>query len=156
MKNYLISIFSITLIVTLINLILPKGKLTKYVKSTCSFILAFTIVFPLVNFNNLDINSCFNDENIEINLQEDYISYVFEEKKRNDYQIINQILSNYGINNAEIKIEYNVVNLSDFTPKKIKINLCKEQENVNISKEQVKIVLGNYFNIESENILLYD
>ena len=156
MKNYLISSISITLIITIINLILPKGKLSKYVKSICSFILAFSLVFPLLNFNGTNLNDVCTNSNKQIILQEDYISYVFNQKKQSDNQKVQLILSDYGINYEDIKIEYNVANINDFIPKKIRLTLGENNANINENVIcEIKNVLSNCLSVDTENIFFY-
>lgn len=156
MKNYLISVITIALIISIITVILPRGKLSKYVKSVCSFILAFSIVSPLMNFNEYGYTNIFTEHDYEIKLQEEYITYVFESKKTDDYKKIEQILNNNGINYSDIKIEYNVTDKTDFYPKKISVKLLKI--NTIVSKdvlEEIKKTISEVFKINMENIIFY-
>lgn len=58
-SKYLFSIIGIIILGIIIDTVIPKGNLAKYIKGIYSFFIVFVIISPLVNFNvnNLSFKS---------------------------------------------------------------------------------------------------
>jgi len=110
MKEIILSIISISLILTLFDLILPKGNMSDIIKYSLSFISLIILISPLINKNGwLDFN--FETYN-EIYYDQNLLNFINEKKLINDEKICNEIIKKTGINDAVVKIEYTVNELN--------------------------------------------
>lgn len=158
MKEYILSIICIALFVSSLNLILPSGKTSRYVKSIICFVVSVCIFTPIIKNLNLSENS--NASTNQIKLQEEYVNYFLSEKKESDYKKLEQILKNYGILYSNLKIEYSVVDKTEFNPTKIKIYLVKDFSSKdsfnNYSKDEILDEISFNLNVSKGNIYFYE
>ncbi len=110
MKELILSVISISLILTVFNLILPKGSMSDIIKYCLCFIYILILLSPLINENDW-LNLSFESYN-EINYNQSLLTYINEKKIQNDEKVCNEIINKNGINDATVKIEYTVDNLN--------------------------------------------
>jgi len=89
MTGWILSIVGMVLMVTLIEVMLPDGETSKYVKGVVSLMVVYVVLIPIPHFLNakIDINTFFNfsEERYQINssfiqiIKEDKQSYLSEE-----------------------------------------------------------------------------
>lgn len=154
-SSWLFSIIGIILIGSLIDSILPNGKIGKYIKYCYSFIVVFVIVNPLL--------SIYSKINTDI-VSDDYINYEYLDKFNNNsteflQQNIEKVCETYGLKNVKINI------LSYFDEKEYKIqsiqvylgDLVIEEKNKHIDKYQIlNDILVARLKVEKEQIIYYE
>ena len=107
MNDWILSLAIVILIIAIISLILPEGKMGKTVKGFFSLIIILIMIKPILNFNgdkllNYQVNVNSNES------QDQYLNYVFRQKATNYQNLCNKIAINNGINAMQTRIEYSV------------------------------------------------
>lgn len=139
--NYIYGILMFVILITLIEMLLPKGNNKKYVKLVSGFLLTIIVLTPIINIfsNSNDINSKIQEqlskleisdgETIETINQQVYIDNLFEEGIKNDiYCVVERI----GYETDNISVEYNKNEEGEFTNiSKISLNIVSKKQNEN-------------------------
>ena len=157
-SSWILSIVGIILLGVLVDLILPDGQTSKYIKSIFSIIVIFVIITPLVQLKNSDF-SIDSITNVEIDIDKDYIENINNSRLLAlNKSIINEA-ENCGLKNIEVEfiLKNNYPNLSI---EKINIylkNLVIDKNMMHIDKYKVLYgVVQKYINIGEENIFFYE
>lgn len=156
-NSYLLGILGAVLVITIIDLILPNGNISKYIKSIGAIFLVATICSPIVGImkNGIDLNSIFGNSQYSIDDNYLYNSQLKEaellstnlEKLLNDYGYSDvEIIINIEPNNSTIKIS---TIFADFS----KTVLSKNEKHI-INYTAVKELIANYTGIEEDKILI--
>ena len=163
--NYIYGILMFVILITLIEMLLPKGNNKKYVKLVSGFLLTFIVLTPIINIyaNPIDINSKIeevflnleddNQQTIETINQQVYIDNLFEEGIKND---IYSVIKNIGYEADNISIEYNKNEEGKFTNiTKINLNIVSKNEEDRIYEiEIVNINLKEQTNNNEDKIVI--
>ena len=104
MKAYIISILGITLCGVLIDIILPSGSTSKYIKSIYSIFVVAVILNPLITFFAKSKDVDINYNNFETS--QTLIDYINTQKIKSIESTIIEDLKQKGLTNIEIKINY--------------------------------------------------
>lgn len=108
MKAYVLSILGIALCGVLIDVIMPSGSTSKYIKSIFSIFVVAVILNPVIKFfakaKNLDIN--YTD--IEINQK--LMNYITDQKVEQTKKAIVFELNNKGLSNIDITLNFALEN----------------------------------------------
>ena len=160
MKDWIISVSAVVIITAIVTLILPEGKMGKYVKSIFCILILLTIIKPLVFLKDLE----FNYESIltknAIVLQEDFIGYTLEKQVNQTINKCKNLLEDIGVNDPTINIDYTID--SNFNPniRQVIVNLknsviISDKEHIDIIKE-VKNIISSYLFIEKNLVMVYE
>lgn len=159
MKEWLLSVFSAVLIVSLICLILPKGKLSKFAKPFISLIIILIILTPILNVNEfyeniMDING------VSVEIDTEFLQYITTSKI--DFYTENcvKIAQKNGINGSDILIEYNVNNDSKVLVTGVSVSLknaviTSENEHI-VILQRLKEELSEYLGIDETGVKIYE
>lgn len=158
-SGWILSILGIVIIGAVIDLILPSGRMNKYIKSVFAAVTALVIILPLPN---LVKNGCstegfiFNDN---LQLQENYLDYVAKIKSNSMIKGLKETLKNDGITLGDVTIE------GDFTLpspilNKVKINLSQvvivgQSEHIH-KYELIQDKVSQYLSVSKEIIYCYE
>lgn len=141
-KLWLKEIVVLFIVISLIDLIMPKGKMKRYVDFIIGILIIFTIISPLTQFNNikLDLDSALNEfddqaiqDNPLSNLQNKQVEAIYTNNlKVKIHEIIEDNIS-YRVKDIEL------ITLPDderiFVLEKINIVLTKQKE----KKQTIKV-----------------
>lgn len=159
MKDWIFNIGATVLLVSIITLILPDGKVGKFIKSIFSILILMIIIKPLVPIKefNFDYTSIFG--NTEITVQENFVNYTFEEKKKSYQRYCLKIIEDIGVENASVELIYDNENMK-FEIKNVKINLVNsviksDKEHIFII-EEIKEKISSYLNVNSSILVIYE
>ena len=154
--SWLLSIIGIIIIGSLIDVILPEGSISKYIKGIYAIIIVFVIINPLIQLMGQKIHI---DTNINAFIDENFISQVEADKIS---FLENNLITQFnlaGLKNVDIKIQ------SKNSENTLKIecvyvffsNLVIEEKDEHIDKYQVAedIILSN-LKIDKEQIIYYE
>ena len=160
MKSWIISLGCIIIISALITMLLPEGKLGKFIKYYFSLIIMIVIIQPISKINNYNLNydSIFNEK--QINIQLDYLEYVTEKRINNHILDCKKIAENLGIRDVLIDINYNIDEKGEIILNKVYINLknsviISDKAHINIIVE-LKDSICDYLAIEEEQVVIYE
>lgn len=156
---WILSILGVVIIGVIIDLVLPSGKMNKYVRSIFSAVTVLIIVLPLPN---LFKNGCNTDSflyNTDVPLQQNYIDYTARMKENALLRGLYAALKEDGITASEIKIE------GDFTQvvpviEKVSVNLSQvvivgQSEHINKYK-LIQSKVSEYLAVDEDIILIYE
>lgn len=145
------------LVISLIDLIMPKGKMKRYIDFIIGILIIFTIINPLTRINNinLDLDSALIDfdkqiliENSLIDLQDEQVREIYTKNLKRKIQEVIEDNAGYGVEDIEI-----ITLLDDeriFLLEGVNIVLSKKKE-VNKAIKVDKVEIGNEA-IESGNV----
>ena len=156
-KLWLKDIVVLFLVISLIDLIMPKGKMKRYIDFIIGILIIFTIINPLTRINNinLDLDSALIDfdkqiliENSLIDLQDEQVREIYTKNLKRKIQEVIEDNAGYGVEDIEI-----ITLLDDeriFLLEGVNIVLSKKKE-VNKAIKVDKVEIGNEA-IESGNV----
>ncbi len=160
MKDWIISITAVVLITSIVCLILPPGKMGKYIKSIFSLLTMLVVIKPIVYIKdiNFDYQQIIGAD--EIALQDDFLIYVFDKKIEEYEQNCVEIVEKVGIKNANINIEYDIEENQNIKINFVKINLqnsviISDEQHINIKEEMITDI-ASYLNIKKNMVIIYE
>ena len=158
MLNWVINVFSSVLIITVISLLLPEGRLAKFIKPFISLILILIILSPINNIGILFDG--ISESNFYLETDSEFLLKTAQAKI--DVKTANCILiaEKNGITKAEILIQYTVD--ESFTPNiyGVKINLQKavitsENEHI-VILQRLKEDICAYLVLSEKGVEIYE
>ncbi|MBO4594331.1 MAG: hypothetical protein J5697_01355 [Clostridia bacterium] len=150
LNSYVTILGALVITVTLLSLLLPKGKTQKTVRTVLSLTVALSVLKPVIVLNGENL------ENIGdrfLSVQEDFIYFSDEYVIKLQQIACENIVNNYGIENCEVKIEYE--RSGDITEiKKVDVNLFDQviisgEENIDI-KEEITDAISAFLKVKRE------
>ena len=172
LNNWVEQITISVIIVSIFELILPKGNLKKYIKIVLGVYIIFCIISPFVNdfkwydIENIDFNKYsqnitenkVNQESMDTRLQELYIEElkrnITEKVKENGYNVskcdikanLTEKNGNVGINNINLVVSKGII-------EKVEINSKDETKNQNNEEiEKIKEEIAKTYEINKNTI----
>lgn len=159
MKEWIFSIATIIILITVISILLPEGKCGKFIKAILSLIVILVIIKPIFNIDiNQEVLDVFSYDSSMV-LQDNYLNYVSSKKISFFKAEIANILKNYKIDNAKIDIDTSVEN-NQLKIEKIHINLQElvinsSIENIHIIKD-IKSRVAKLLNVKENDVVIYE
>ena len=155
MKEWIISIGVVILFTVIAIYIIPDGKLGKYIKGIFSVLIIFVIIKPIFN---VDIDKFIYqfEENKTVNIQNNYIDYIYKKRTENYKVQIVKSIEDIGVFGSIVKIDYEITNTFDYRVKNVSINLVNsviksDKEHIVII-EEIKEIISNLLLISIESI----
>ena len=160
MKNWVLNVVITVFIISLISMILPNGKTAKHIKATLSLIVLLVIITPIFNITKIDydLDNLFNANDIV--LQDSFLDYVNKEKVNLLVEDCLDIISEIGVDGAEITINYTVVDSN--TVKIHNATIYLENAVINSETEHIVIIdnikqaVSEYLKIEEVKVVIYE
>ena len=155
MKGYILSILGIVLAGVFIDIIVPSGKINKYIRSIYSIFVVAVLLNPLINF--LSNHRDFTVKYKEYELSEKLLNYIYEMRVKTQEENLKNLFSNEGFDNIDIKLSFSSEN------DELKYNSCKVNlKNVVIDKDMqhinkyefIKKIIKEYTNLSDEEIII--
>ncbi len=159
MKEWLLSVFTAVLIVSVIFIILPQGKLSKFVKPFVSMIVILIVLSPVINVDgNFGVD--FDSESASVEIDTEFLNYIA--KAKIDFYTENCIKTaqKNGINGSEILIEYNAAIDGAIIITGVSVNLknaviSSESEHI-VILQKLKRELSEYLGIDETGVKIYE
>lgn len=160
MKEWALKILISVLILSSISIILPIGKLSSYIKYVFAIILIPIVIEPvlMIKNNNFDFNTVFNET--EVQVQNDYLDYISEQKINEYNSRLNVLLNNLGILGAKVDLLYDIDENYIIHIKKVCIDLTNsvinsDKEHIDII-ETIKTAYSEYLHIDKDEVIIYE
>lgn len=157
MSGYILTILGIVLAGILIDIIVPTGKINKYIKSIFAIFVVAMILMPVVKFiaKSDEITINYTDYEIEQNLMD----YIFSSRVTAYENEIIEVLENNGLSNIDIKINYSI-NSNELSLNSCEVNL-KNMTSSNIEMhnnryEFIAETIKEITNLTDEVIIFYE
>lgn len=159
-SSWVLSIAGIIMLSVLVDVILPDGKVTKFIKSIFSYLIIIVILSPIFSFlsnKTFSVNDIFQTSAVE--LQDGFIAKVNRQFLDNIEIAIEKDCEDVGYKFVEIGIEADIFQ-SDINIKQISVDLSKmvidkKVEHTNI-KTSIKNIILNHIKIDKELIVFYE
>lgn len=151
MVDYVLCVISAILLTSFASIILPEGKLGKYVKSIFSMLIIVVMITPIFNLS-FNFNDKIEEESITVFEDEKYLDYINNEKSKKLCENLNSLIKSFGYNCSVEILTYDTIN--EFRVKKIIINLIDfvlndTKEHIVLSNE-IKQAVINYLGYNAE------
>lgn len=155
-SSWLLSVAGISVVSILIDMILPNGQTSKYIKGIFAFFMLFVIISPISNLlkQNISIDEIFATSQIEIDNEFIYqvnrtkLSYL-ENQINDDFTNSNLVGANCVVNGDIFDCNMQIKNVFvDFS----NLVILPENEHIDIRKTAKEIVL-KHVEIEEEKII---
>ncbi len=141
-------------------MILPQDKMGKYIKGIFSLLTVLVVIKPILYIKNteIDYQKILSSDNIIY--QDNFLDYInnkrVEEYEKNCLKIISEI----GVDNAIIKIDYVNDENKGLQINFVKINLqnsviISNKEHINI-KEEIITDIASYLGINKNMVVIYE
>lgn len=151
MIDYVLCVISAILLTSFASIILPEGKLGKYVKSIFSLLIIVVMITPIFNLS-FNFNDNFEDESVAVFEDEKYLDFINNEKSKKLNENLKSLIQSLGYNCSveiltddtinEFRIKKIIINLKDFV-------LNDTKEHIVLSNEIKQAVL-NYLGYNAE------
>ena len=156
MSSWILSIAGVCILSVVIDLILPSGQTSKYIKNIFGYIIVLVIIWPLpaIVKGNFDFGSIFESQDIV--LQEDFIYQVNRDKLTSVERLLEEQIEGLGLKNVDVSVSGNIFT-TDMTIDEIFVDLTnlvidEKAEHIDIKKAIVKLVTDNV-KIEGERVV---
>ena len=157
MAGYILSILGIVVAGVFIDIIIPSGTISKYIKSIYAIFVLAVIITPIIKFFNN--NQGFNLQYQEYEINQNLINYIQTNKIATIENDITLELENEGLFNIDIIINYSIDN------NELSINSCTiNLENLVISSDKqhinkyeiIKEIVREHTNLTDEEMIFYE
>lgn len=155
-SSWLYVVCGAIILIVLVDIILPQGRMIKYVKSFSALLIFVVIISPIVGFlKNTDSASI--EENLNLNQsiisnigsrQIENSKILFESKVRSELGAEVFVEIDYFLEEQQPIIETVYIYLTN-------IGITQNPENIN-SIEQLILMAQNYFKIDSGQVIVYE
>ena len=159
MSEWVFSVFSAVIIVAIITVLLPDGRLSKFVKPFISLIVVMIIVSPIVNTEGF-LNNITEKSNFITETDSGFLDYVARAKIDLYTENCIKTAEKNGINGCEVLIKYSVNENGALKIDGVSVNL----KNAVITSESPHIVIlqsvkkdiSGYLGIDETGVEFYE
>ena len=152
MSEWLIGIVGIISLGLLLEILIPEGQTSKYVKGAFSLLVIFVVISPLPKLLNGEYD--FNFEGVSYEVDNDYLAYTANEYTSSLAENIETILQNEDIRSS-VKIVAKDGCARDIDVVVVKIYLSgidEKDENTHISR--VKELVTKYLDVSRDRVMV--
>ena len=152
-SSWVLSIVGVVVIGVVVELIMPEGNISKYIKGFLAIFIVFIMISPLTN---ITIDDVFSPGDYVLNLDNDFLQEVNEDRIREYKLLLQETLSEEGYKDVSITFDTKSKNgkleiVSIFVDLS-KVVLNEKVENINIYNN-IKNIIKNAIQIDSEDII---
>lgn len=152
-SSWVLSIVGVVVIGVVVELIMPEGNISKYIKGFLAIFIVFIMISPLTN---ITIDDVFSPGDYVLNLDNDFLQEVNEDRIREYKLLLQETLSEEGYKDVSITFDTKSKNgkleiVSIFVDLS-KVVLNEKVENINIYNN-IKNIIKNVIQIDSEDII---
>lgn len=150
LKTYVTLLGALVITVTILSLLLPKGKTQKVIRTVLSLTVALSVLKPVMTLNGEDLT----DIDLPfLSVQEDFISFSDEYTVKLQETACESLVKNQGVKNCEVKIGYERTD-GVIEIKKVDVILFGEViisdgENIDI-KEEITEAISSFLEVKRE------
>ncbi len=155
MSGYILSILGIVVAGVLIDIVIPSGTISKYIKGIYSIFVVAVVINPVVKF--LNKNHDFTIKYEEYNVQDDLLKYIHTMRAQSLETNIELLLENEGISNVDINLkissENNELHYKSCIVNLEKMEISSDKQHIN-KYEFIKEVIMDNTNLTEEEIII--
>lgn len=142
------------IIITLVDLVMPKGSMRRYINFVVGLLIIFTVVNPFINLSNIDFqldrevfrnidNVSKYDESV-LEDQNEQIEYIYKDKMAADIKTYLEDHTDYAVSSLNLDINKDEDNFGTIAHLDILLSEKSEEVNENKIEIQVKPVILEY------------
>lgn len=157
---WILSITGVVIMSVVVDLVMPNGSTSKFIKNIFAFVIIIVIISPIVSFlssKNLNLNEIFNSTTITV--QEDFISNVNRQKIDKMKEDIIKNLKANGIKQVEIGIKADIFK-KELEIEKVSVDLTQKVIDENFShidiKTSIRKIILKFVPVKESNIIFYE
>lgn len=158
MNEWILRVCAIGLITSIVLLILPEGKMAKFIKGIFSVLIAVSIISPVLNIDLAEVDLSWNSSEVVTETDENYLNFIYDKKIEKNIEDVENILLSLGISGTQVNIAYNVEENYKLNVDKVYINLQNAVINSNKSHidiiKEAKSIVAKYFSLKEEVIVI--
>ena len=148
MKNVITAVTdvcTVAVIAAIIRVVLPRGSLGKLMSAVCNLVIAAAVVTSAISLTGADLSNLFTYENQEYDFSNDYVEKRIAGRISDDIQAqIEKTLSDFGITNGQISIEFDRGSYGNLKLEHISVKLPKGNSQYVMS---IKQLLNDKFDV---------
>jgi len=157
---WILSIAGIIVLSVVVDLVLPNGSTSKFIKNIFAFVIVIAIISPIVMFfsnKNLELDDFFKENSVIV--QQEFIASINRKKLNKVEDDIKKTLKANGISRVEVGV------MADVFAKKLEVTqvsidlsqivIDKNFNHIDIKKSIIEIVL-RFIKVEKKQIIFYD
>ena len=157
---WILGIVGVVVLSIIVDLVLPNGSTSKFIKNIFAFVIVIVILSPIVSFlskKDIKLEDIFENNNITI--QEEFLSSVNQKILNKLQKELENDIEEFGISGVQVGLKANIFE-EELNIEQVSIDLkkCVIDENIShidIKTSILKIVLRK-INIEEEKIVFYE
>lgn len=158
MSAWIISVVGIILLTTVVGIIMPDGRFSRYIKSILTFATILVIISPLKNIvkNRIDFTDLFGE--YETQYQQSFLYYANEKKADAVAVRCVKKLEEIGMTGEKITVLY--LGDVEFQIEKVQINVknlvCNEDKSHMDRNVEIQRTLAEFLEIEIWQVEIYE
>ena len=155
---YILSIVGIVFLSVLVDIIMPDGDMSKFIKGVFSIVALFVIISPAQKFFNkdFDIDKIIYDQTA-VQIDSDYIEATTKQMKNQLEITLSVKLKDAGFDNVGVEILCDMSN-NVFQVEKVVLDISNMVINTNIPHinkyTEIKQVVIDYLNVEESDVII--
>lgn len=157
MKIWVLSIIVVVFSLSVISLLLPTGKLGKFIKTIFSLVLIFVVIKPIVGLREFDYNIKDIFVENEVVIQDSYLEYVTNKKIIVYKNNCIQIMEKNGVYGGYVDLKYEIDNDCKILYKIVSLNLknavIKSDKEHIVIIETVKREIKSYLGLNEDFVV---
>lgn len=147
--TWLLALMGVVLLSVLVDILLPSGQTTKFIKGIFSIIIIMVIITPLIKLKDKDFSFSGIFESSEIAVDETFIAKTrirqYEQKEKE----IAEILKNNKISVEELVITFDSADINNIIGVKVQTKSTDQTSTI-------KTIISGILSLEEEYILVYE
>ena len=136
-KGYILTLLGVAILSVLIDVIMPSGKMQKFVKSMFSILILTAIIMPIISLINSDFNLTSSYKNEIIKVDTDFLDATNKKIYKQIETSIETEIKNIGYSNVLINITFETNNYSTKISN-VQIDISNIEINKNKPHKEIK------------------
>lgn len=147
--TWLLALMGVVLLSVLVDILLPSGQTTKFIKGIFSIIIVMVIITPLIKLKDKDFSFSGIFESSEIAVDETFIAKTKMRQYEQKEKEIAEILKNNKISVEELVITFDSADINNIIGVKVRTKSTDQTSTI-------KSIISGILSLEEEYILVYE
>lgn len=147
--TWLLALMGVVLLSVLVDILLPSGQTTKFIKGIFSIIIIMVIITPLIRLKDKDFSFSGIFESSEIEVDETFIAKSKMRQYEQKEKEIAEILKNNKISVEELVITFDSADINNIIGVKVRTKSTDQTSTI-------KGIISGILSLEEEYILVYE
>jgi len=155
MTGYILSVLGIVVAGVFIDVLLPSGTISKYIKGIYSIFVVAVLICPITNLLDKDFKLTYT----QMQTDEKLLNYIYNNRVKSQETELEQYFESEGFKGIELHLEFSIendtltYNVCEINLKNLEINADKQHIN---KYEFIKSTVTNATNLTEEEIYIHE